>query len=146
MALALLGWLCCFAVLARLGTWTPFAFVGVMLVVPTVRCAAVPLTQFRPSARLVLLGLAAGVLMVLLTHLAYGRRISASREPMGFMAINPLGQCGCGVTGSVPGHFMSLGRWLAAPCLSVGARRTDAAPESATGYDGASEGNRAQDD
>ena len=71
MALALLGWLACFEVLARLGTWTPFAFVGSLLAVLAVTSSAVPLAQFRPSKRSLSIGVGAGLLMVLLTHLAY---------------------------------------------------------------------------
>ena len=72
LAVALLSWLVCFAVLAELGTWTPFAFVGVLLVVLALRSSALPLLQFRPSRDSLLIGAGAGVLMVLLTHLSYG--------------------------------------------------------------------------
>jgi len=71
MALALVGWVSCFAVLAHFGTWTPFAFVGVLLVALAVQSSAVPLAQFSPSRHAVLIGVGAGVSMVLLTHLAY---------------------------------------------------------------------------
>ena len=72
LAVALLSWLVCFAVLAELGTWTPFAFVGVLLVVLALRSSALPLLQFRPSRDSLLIGAGAGVLMVLFTHLSYG--------------------------------------------------------------------------
>ena len=71
-AFALLGWLACFAVLAQLGTWTPFAFVGVLLVVLALRSSDLPLLQLRLSIDSLLIGVGAGVLMVLLTHLSYG--------------------------------------------------------------------------
>src|SRR4051812_2089398 len=76
MALALLAWVSCFAVLASVGTWIPFAFVGLLLVGLTLRSAAVPLVQFRLTSQRLLLGVGAGLLMVLLTHLAY-RWVSA---------------------------------------------------------------------
>jgi membrane protease YdiL (CAAX protease family) len=71
LTLALLGWVMCFAVLASVGSWTPFAFVGVLLVLLTVQSSAVPPSQFRPSGRSLLVGVGAGLLMVLATHLAY---------------------------------------------------------------------------
>lgn len=77
MALALIAWLLCFAVLARSGTWTPFAFVGVLLTALVLQSAAVPVSELRASHRSVLLGAGAGVSMVLLTHLSYGA-LSAS--------------------------------------------------------------------
>jgi len=77
MALALLGWLLCFAVLAYRGTWTPFAFVGVLLATLAVKWSAVPLSQFRLDRRTLLIGVGAGVMMVLVTHLAYGRLSAA---------------------------------------------------------------------
>ncbi len=72
MALAVLAGVSCFAVLAYLGTWTPFAFVGVLLVALTLRSSAVPMAQFQPTVRRLLIGVGAGVFMVLLAHLAYG--------------------------------------------------------------------------
>lgn len=71
MALAILGWLFCFIVLARLGSWTPFALVGVLLVLLAFQSSAVSLAQFRPRGQSLLIGVSAGVLMVLGTHLAY---------------------------------------------------------------------------
>ena len=71
LTLALFGWLLCFAVLAQLGTWTPFAFTGLLLVTLALQSSAVPLSQFRPSAQSLLIGCGAGGLMVLSTHLAY---------------------------------------------------------------------------
>ncbi|HEY0466551.1 MAG TPA: CPBP family intramembrane glutamic endopeptidase [Polyangiaceae bacterium] len=73
LILALFAWASCFAVLAYLGTWMPFAFAGVLLVALTLRSSAVPLAQFYPSSRWLLIGVGAGVLMVLFTHLAYAR-------------------------------------------------------------------------
>ncbi|HYQ46699.1 MAG TPA: CPBP family intramembrane glutamic endopeptidase [Polyangiaceae bacterium] len=71
MVIALFAWLLCFGVLAQLGTWTPFAFVGVLLVALALRSSAVPLSQFHPSRQSLLLGLGAGAAMVLSTQLAY---------------------------------------------------------------------------
>ena len=72
MLLALLSWLACFVVLARLHTWLPFAFVGVCLTMVSLLFRAVPWALLKPSFRNLGLGVAGGVLMVLLTHLAYG--------------------------------------------------------------------------
>ena len=69
--LAWLAWLVCFMVLARLGTWTPFAFVGLALAVASVSLNAVPRAAFRPTLRSAALGLGAGMTMVLLTHWAF---------------------------------------------------------------------------
>ena len=81
MVLALLGWLLCFAVLAYLGTWTPFAFVGVLFATLAVQASAVPVAEFRLNRRSLLIGLGAGVMMVLLTHLTYGW-LSAAFPPV----------------------------------------------------------------
>lgn len=62
----------CFVVLARLGTWTPFAFVGLLLVAFAVRSSAVQSAQFRASTRSLSIGVGSGLLMVLVTHLGYG--------------------------------------------------------------------------
>ena len=72
LTLAYLGWLASFFVLRQLGTWLPFAFVGVLLTALIVQSTAVPLVDFRPSARSWLMGAGAGMVMVLATHLAYG--------------------------------------------------------------------------
>lgn len=79
LALATSAWAVSFAVLARLGTWTPFALAGIVLAVAALLFGAVPATQLRPSPRTLGAGLAAGVLMVLLTHLAFA--VVASRSP-----------------------------------------------------------------
>lgn len=71
MAVALAAWLTCFGLLALFGTWTPFAFVGVLLVVVALQSSAVSVSQLRPSRQSLLLGLGAGVGMVLATQLAY---------------------------------------------------------------------------
>jgi membrane protease YdiL (CAAX protease family) len=68
---ALCAWTLCFVVLQRLGTWTPFAFVGVMLVGVAVSRNVVPRALLRPSLALTTVGLAGGALMVFGTHLAY---------------------------------------------------------------------------
>ena len=76
LTFALLGWLLCFAVLAQLGTWTPFVFVGLILVSLALQSSAVPLRQFQASRRSVQVGLGVGVLMVLVTHVVYDRLAS----------------------------------------------------------------------
>ncbi len=70
-ALASSAWLVSFAVLARLGTWTPFPLAGTALVVAALVFDAVPAALLRPSLGTIGVGLAAGLLMVALTHLAY---------------------------------------------------------------------------
>ena len=69
--LALATWLVCFAVLARWGTWLPFAVTGTVLVGWTLFRRTVPSPLLRPSARHVALGLLGGLLMVASTQLAY---------------------------------------------------------------------------
>jgi hypothetical protein len=71
LALATGAWAVGFAVLARLGTWTPFAVAGLVLAGAALVFGAVPATRLRPSLGTVGVGLVAGVLMVVLTHAAY---------------------------------------------------------------------------
>ncbi|MEO8901502.1 MAG: CPBP family intramembrane glutamic endopeptidase [Polyangiaceae bacterium] len=70
--LAFVGWLSSFIALARLGTWTPFALVGVAMAVLLVGLGAVPIGLLKPTPSNVIAGLGSGLLMVLFTHLAYG--------------------------------------------------------------------------
>jgi membrane protease YdiL (CAAX protease family) len=78
---ALCAWTLCFVVLQRLGTWIPFAFVGVMLVSVAVSRSVVPRALLRPSLALTLVGLASGAFMVFGTHLAY-RALAAFAPPV----------------------------------------------------------------
>jgi uncharacterized protein len=71
LVLALAAWTLCFVVLQRLGTWTPFAFVGLGLTSAAVSRGIVPGALLRPSLARTLVGLAGGALMVVGTHLAY---------------------------------------------------------------------------
>ncbi len=71
LVVALIGWLACFGVLAVVGTWTPFALLGVSLAAVAVQSRAVSWGLLRPSPRVVALGAIGGTSMVLLTHLAY---------------------------------------------------------------------------
>ena len=65
------AWLVSFIVLARFGTWTSFAFVGVGLAVAAVCFGAVPRQLLQPSRDRLALGLLSGLLLVLGTHAAY---------------------------------------------------------------------------
>ncbi len=71
MALALAAWALCFAVLAHWGTWLPFACVGVGLAWLALGTKLVSAQLLRPTLTRTAAGLAAGVLMVVLTHRAY---------------------------------------------------------------------------
>ena len=71
-ALALLAWCLSFAILARYGTWSTFAVVGVVLAILLLRVRAVPLALLRPSAVNVGTGLLVGLVMVVGTHWVYG--------------------------------------------------------------------------
>jgi membrane protease YdiL (CAAX protease family) len=71
LALATAGWLACFAVLARSGTWTTFAFVGAPLAVTALLVGAVPRALLRASPRKIEIGILAGLLMLTLTHAAF---------------------------------------------------------------------------
>ncbi|MEO6603239.1 MAG: CPBP family glutamic-type intramembrane protease [Polyangiaceae bacterium] len=64
-------WFVSFAVLARLGTWTTFAFVGGAMAALLIGLRAVPIGLLKPTRANVGLGLTAGLAMVLLTHVAY---------------------------------------------------------------------------
>ena len=71
LAFALVAWSLCFVVLQRLGTWTPFAFVGLLLASLAVSQRVVPRSLLRPSVARTTVGVAAGAVMVVGTHLAY---------------------------------------------------------------------------
>lgn len=71
LAFALVSWAACFGVLALTGTWIPFAFLGVALVVLGIRSGAVRREHLRPSSRVLLQGALSGLVMVLATHIAY---------------------------------------------------------------------------
>jgi membrane protease YdiL (CAAX protease family) len=71
LVLSLLAWTLCFVVLQHLGTWTPFAFVGLFLATLALSLRVVPRTLLRPSLASTTIGLAGGALMVIGTHLAY---------------------------------------------------------------------------
>ena len=72
LALAILTWLACFAVLRRWGTWTPFAVAGPTLAALALIFDTTPRALLRPSMGTVGGGLVAGALMVALTHVAFG--------------------------------------------------------------------------
>jgi membrane protease YdiL (CAAX protease family) len=65
---ALVGWLACFAVLRRLGTWTPFALVGPVLAVLAITMDAKARPLLTPSFQKVGVGVTAGLCMAALTH------------------------------------------------------------------------------
>lgn len=67
----LCAWTLCFVALQRLGTWTPFAFVGLFLALLAVSQRVVPRALLRPSLARTTTGIAGGALMVVGTHLAY---------------------------------------------------------------------------
>lgn len=71
LALATAGWLACFAVLARSGTWTMFAFVGAPFAVTALLVGAVPRGFLRASPGKIGIGILVGLLMVLLTHAVF---------------------------------------------------------------------------
>jgi membrane protease YdiL (CAAX protease family) len=71
LGLSLIGWAAGFAILRQLGTWTPFALIGPGLVALSLASDAAARALLRPSARPLGLGLAAGLVMVLLTHAAF---------------------------------------------------------------------------
>jgi membrane protease YdiL (CAAX protease family) len=70
-AIALAAWLLCFAVLARWGTWLPFAGVGAVLAVFAFQMQVLPAALLRPSLRRVGAGVFGGALMVAFTHVVY---------------------------------------------------------------------------
>lgn len=71
LVLALFVWTLCFVGLQRLGTWTPFAFVGLLLTSVALSQGIVPRSMLWPSLARATVGLTAGALMVVGTHLAY---------------------------------------------------------------------------
>lgn len=71
LALALVSWTLCFVVLHQLGTWTPFAFVGLALAAVALSWRVVPRSLLRLSLARATVGMAGGALMVVGTHLAY---------------------------------------------------------------------------
>jgi uncharacterized protein len=70
-ALAVVVWFFGFAVLARLGTWTTFAVVGVAMAALLIGLRVVPMALLKPNRVNVGVGLISGLTMVLLTHVAY---------------------------------------------------------------------------
>lgn len=76
LALAILAWLACFAILQRFGTWHQFAGAGVILAALSLVLRVVPAGLLRPSWREVGLGAVAGLLMVVVTHAAYATTAS----------------------------------------------------------------------
>ncbi|HKO51224.1 MAG TPA: CPBP family glutamic-type intramembrane protease [Polyangiaceae bacterium] len=66
-----MAWFTSFVVLARLGTWTTFAAVGVALAAPLILLRMVPWVRLRPNQLNVRVGLLSGLLMVVLTQLVY---------------------------------------------------------------------------
>jgi membrane protease YdiL (CAAX protease family) len=69
--LAVVAWFGSFAVLARLGTWTTFAVIGVAIAAPLIRLRIVPAARLTPNRLNVGIGLGSGLLMVMLTHLGF---------------------------------------------------------------------------
>ena len=71
LGFAVAAWLVGFAILLRLGTWTPFALTGPALAALALWSDATTRALLRPSFRKAGVGLAAGLLMVVLTHAAF---------------------------------------------------------------------------
>jgi uncharacterized protein len=71
LTLAWFAWALCFGILRHWSTWTPFAFAGPFLATAALAYRAVPRALLRPSLANVMVGVAAGALMVVATHLAY---------------------------------------------------------------------------
>ena len=71
LSFASVAWALCFVALQRFGTWTPFAFVGVVLAIVAVSGRFVPRSLLRPSLVRTAWGIAGGALMVAGTHLFY---------------------------------------------------------------------------
>lgn len=82
LAFAWVTWALCFVALQRLGTWTPFAFVGVLLTAWGVSRRLVSRSLLSPSLARAAWGVSGGVLMVVGTHLAY-RAVVALSPPVG---------------------------------------------------------------
>lgn len=89
-ALAAAAWLASFLVLARLGTWAPFAVAGAAGVAVALLLEIVPGALFRPSGRKIALGLFAGLLMVGFTRATYA--VVAPAVPMARAASERLFQ------------------------------------------------------
>ncbi|MET0792160.1 MAG: CPBP family glutamic-type intramembrane protease [Polyangiaceae bacterium] len=70
-AVSVVAWSGSFVVLARLGTWLTFAVVGLLLVALLVGLRVVRGALLRPNRMTVGVGISSGLLMVVLTHLAY---------------------------------------------------------------------------
>lgn len=79
-ALTLVSWTLCFAALRHLGTWAPFAFVGIFLATFSLSQHVVPRALLKPSRASVAAGVAAGALMVVATHLAF--RVIVTLSPV----------------------------------------------------------------
>ncbi|HEY5283434.1 MAG TPA: CPBP family glutamic-type intramembrane protease [Polyangia bacterium] len=71
LALAVVAWLACFAMLVRLGTWAGFALAGAALVAPALKFDPALLGLLRPSVSKVGIGFLLGAMMILLTHAAF---------------------------------------------------------------------------
>ena len=71
LVFVLFTWTLCFVVLQHLGTWIPFAFVGLVLTIFAVSRRVVPRSLLQPSLARTTVGIAGGALMVVGTHLAY---------------------------------------------------------------------------
>jgi membrane protease YdiL (CAAX protease family) len=89
LALAWVVWVLCFVALQRLGTWTPFAFVGLFLAATAISRGIAPRALLRPSFGRAAWGLAGGALMVVGTHVAY-RVVVTLSPPVGEATRNLL--------------------------------------------------------
>lgn len=70
-AAGVVTWLLSFGALARFGTWLPFALAGAALTAVALLTRIVPARLLVPSFATVGAGLGVGLVMVVLTHLAY---------------------------------------------------------------------------
>jgi len=84
--LAVMAWLIGFVLLLRFGTWLSFAILGPALAAMAIAIDPGARRLLRPSVMRVGLGLAAGSLMVMVTHVAFSWLIGAVPE-MGIVAI-----------------------------------------------------------
>lgn len=71
LALAVMAWLVCFAILVRFGTWAFFAVAGTALLALALRFDPVLPALLRPTVTKVGIGVIAGAIMVGLTHVGY---------------------------------------------------------------------------